>query len=154
MTQPPLPTVLVLGTGDSITLLVDWEHHHSGNRGTAVYTSAWSAPKAEVHSQQRFTCLSHAGEVRIDQAHRGYEIATDAAGYSSPNPLLMRYQPDGNGNFAGQGSYGYLSIANFIEAVHGQEVDLATIQRTRFVTAILEAGRQSLNQNGARISLT
>lgn len=140
-------------TEDSITLLVDWEHLGSGNRGTAVYTSAWTAPKAEVHSQQRFTCLSHTGEVRVDQAHRGYEIATDAAGYSTPNPLFMRYQSDRNGNFAGQGSYGYLSIATFLEAVRGQEVDLATIERTRSVTAILEAGHQSLGQNGARISL-
>lgn len=140
-------------TEDSITLLVDWEHLDSGNRGTAVYTSAWSAPKAEVHSQQRFTCLSDKGEIRVDQAHRGYEIATDATGYSTPNPLFMRYQPDGNGNFSGQSSYGYASIATFIEAVRGEQVELATIQSTRAVTAILEAGRKSLDQNGARISL-
>lgn len=140
-------------TEDSITLMVDWEHFDSGNRATAVYTSAWSAPKAEVHSQQRFTCLSHRGEVRVDQAHRGYEVATDDSGYATPNPLFMRYQPDGHGQFAGQGAYGYASIAAFLEAVRGGDPDLATIQRTRSVTAILEAGRESLDQNGARISL-
>lgn len=141
-------------TEDSITLMVDWEHLDSKNRATAVYTSAWSAPKAEVHSQQRFTCLSHRGEVRVDQAHRGYEIATDDTGYVTPNPLFMRYQPDGSGNFAGQGAYGYASIATFLEAVCGGSPALATIQSTRDVTVILEAGRQSLDQNGARISLT
>lgn len=141
-------------TEDTITLMVDWEHFDSGNRATAVYTSAWSAPKAEVHSQQRFTCLSHHGEVRVDQAHRGYEIATDDAGYVTPNPLFMRYQPDSNGSFAGQGAYGYASIATFLEAVRGGSPELATIQTTRAVTAILEAGRQSLDQKGARISLS
>ena len=151
-----------MDTEDSITLMVDWEHQ-SGNRGTAIYTSAWSAPKAEVHSQQRFSCLSHLGEVRVDQAHRGYEIATDAAGYSSPNPLFMRYGPDANGAFVGQNSYGYTSIANFIEAAcsirngNTQPDDwqgsLATAETTKETTAILEAGRQSLAQGGARLSV-
>ena len=140
-------------TEDSITLMVDWEHFDSGNRGTAVYTSAWSAPKAEVHSQQRFSSLSHRGEVRVDQAHRGYEVATDDAGYSTPNPLFMRYLPDGQGGFAGQGAYGYTSIATFLEAVKGGNPELATVQQTREVTAILEAGRKSLDGGGRRVDL-
>lgn len=140
-------------TEDSITLMVDWEHLISGNSATAIYTSAWSAPAAEVHSQQRFTCLSQLGEVRVDQAHRGYEIATDSDGYSTPNPLFMRYQPDTKGNFVGQDAYGYVSISTFLEAIRGGSPDLATVQSTRSVTAILEAGRLSLDQNGARIIL-
>ncbi len=151
-----------LETEDSITLMVHWEHV-SGNRGTAVYTSAWSAPKAEVHSQQRFFCLSHGGEVRVDQAHRGYEVATDEAGYASPNPLFMRYGPDASGAFVGQGSYGYASIAHFIQAadsIRGGETvasdwdeRLATVSKTKATTAILEAGRLSLDGGGVRIDL-
>ncbi|MGJ8695795.1 MAG: Gfo/Idh/MocA family protein [Verrucomicrobiaceae bacterium] len=152
-----------IATEDSITLMVDWVHEGSGNRGTAVYTSAWSAPKAEVHSQQKFSCLSHGGEVRVDQAHRGYEVATDGAGYATPNPLFMRYLPNGQGGFAGQGAYGYASIAAFVEAARSVragesraedwESRLATVKGTKAVTAILEAGRKSLDGGGVRIDL-
>jgi D-galacturonate reductase len=149
-------------TEDSITLLVDWENLESGNRATAVYTSAWIAAKGEVHSQQRFFALHHDGEVRIDQAHRGYEFTSDEGGYASPNPLFMRYTPDARGKFAGQSSYGYASVAAFLEAVAsikaGQSApedwqsSLATIEKTRVTTAILEAGRRSLDE-GQRIIL-
>ncbi|MEJ6581820.1 MAG: Gfo/Idh/MocA family oxidoreductase [Akkermansiaceae bacterium] len=129
-----------LPTEDSITLMVDWENN-SGTRATAIYTSAWIAAKAEVHSQQRFFALHHQGEVRVDQAHRGYDYTSDANGYQSPNPLFFRYTPDSNGHFAGQSCYGYQSIADFIL---GKRENLATIQSTRETTAILEAGRRSL----------
>ena len=33
------------------------------------------------------------GEVKVDQAHRGYTLATDASGYASSNPLFMKYAP-------------------------------------------------------------
>jgi D-galacturonate reductase len=33
------------------------------------------------------------GEVTVDQAHRGYSLATDAEGYRSSNPLFMKYTP-------------------------------------------------------------
>ena len=149
-------------TEDSITLLVEWENLESGNRATAVYTSAWIAAKGEVHSQQRFFALHHDGEVRIDQAHRGYEFISDEDGYASPNPLFMRYTPDARGKFAGQSSYGYASVAAFLEAAAsikaGQsspedwQSSLATIEKTRVTTAILEAGRRSLDE-GQRIIL-
>ncbi|MDF1712939.1 MAG: Gfo/Idh/MocA family oxidoreductase [Akkermansiaceae bacterium] len=130
-----------LPTEDSITLMVDWLNN-SGTKGTAVYTASWIAAKAEVHSQQRFFALHHAGEVRVDQAHRGYDFASDSGGYQSPNPLFFRYTPDANGHFAGQSSYGYQSIADFIL---GKRENLATIETTRNTTAILEAGRRSLD---------
>ena len=147
---PILSAYMSLGlpTEDSITLMVDWENN-SGTKATAIYTSAWIAAKAEVHSQQRFFALHHKGEVRVDQAHRGYEFASDTTGYQSPNPLFFRYTPDANGNFAGQSSYGYQSIADFIL---GKHENLATIQTTRNTTAILEAGRRSLD-TGKRIEL-
>ncbi|PHR96060.1 MAG: oxidoreductase [Blastopirellula sp.] len=144
-------------TEDTITLTVDWENIESGNRGTGIYTSSWIAPKSDVHSQQRFHYMGHQGEVTVDQAHRGYSVATDAAGYSSANPLFMKYTPDENGQFNGQSGYGYRSIEDFIEAANAisqSEAEpqsfarkLATIQETIFVTAILEAGRQSLDEH-------
>lgn len=132
---------LNLPTEDSITLMVDWLNN-SGTKATAIYTSSWIAATAEVHSQQRFFALHHQGEVRVDQAHRGYDFASDATGYQSPNPLFFRYTPDSQGRFAGQSCYGYQSIADFITGPHDH---LATIQSTRATTAILEAGRQSLD---------
>lgn len=139
---------LGLPTEDSITLMVDWKNN-SGTRATAIYTAAWIAAKAEVHSQQRFFALHHQGEVRVDQAHRGYEIASDQIGYQSPNPLFFRTTPDAQGRFAGQSSYGYQSIADFIL---GRRESLALIEDTRNITAILEAGRRSLDE-GKRVIL-
>eukprot|EP00128_Syssomonas_multiformis_P006123 Colp12_sorted_trinity150504_noHs@12746 len=152
------------GTEDTITLLVEWENTTSKFKGTAIYVASWSASaKAEVHSQQRFTYQGHKGEVRVDQAHRGYEVATDENGYASVNPLYMAYLPGPNGHFNGHHGYGYKSIEAFIQAcidvnsgkVKAQDCDryLPTAATTEVVTAILEAGRLSLDNNGRSVNL-
>jgi predicted dehydrogenase len=46
-----------------------------------------------------------------------------------------------------------LGIATFLEAVKGGNPELATVQQTREVTAILEAGRKSLDGGGWRVDL-
>lgn len=151
-------------TEDTITLLVQFKNLQSGNLGTAVFTSSWvAAKKAEVHSQQRFTYMGHSGETRVDQAHRGYEIATDESGYASVNPLYMRYTPDANGYFAAQQTYGYRSIEAFCmgcldineNGASPSKYDdiLPSIRKTLYVTAILEAGRKSLDQGGVPVPL-
>jgi D-galacturonate reductase len=143
---------------DTITLGVQWENIESGSLASAFYTASWIAPKSDVHSQQRFYYLGQKGEVQIDQAHRGYSLATDAAGFSSPNPLFMKYTPDAQGYFSGQSGYGYRSIEAFIDAVEQVRAGvaapadfrggLATIDDTVLVTAILEAGRRSIDAGG------
>ncbi|MBB3210345.1 D-galacturonate reductase [Rhodopirellula rubra] len=150
-------------TEDTITLTVDWENIESGNKATAIYTSSWIAPKSDVHSQQRFFLMAHGGEVTIDQAHRGYSLATDEDGFSSPNPLFMKFTPDADGYFSGQSGYGYRSIEAFLRAA--EEVrqgrakpddfngKLATASDTLLCTAILEAGRRSLDTGGKAIAL-
>ena len=95
-----------LPTEDTICLHVTWQNMESGNLATATYTASWVAPRSDVHSQQRFFYLGHLGEVSIDQAHRGYTVATDEHGYASVNPLFMKYEPDAHGQFAGQTGYG------------------------------------------------
>ena len=70
----------------------------------------------------------------------------------------MKYTPDASGHFSGQSGYGYRSIEAFIDAVqsvHNGEAaaadfrnHLATIDDTMLVTAILEAGRRSLDSGG------
>jgi D-galacturonate reductase len=147
---------------DTITLTVDWENT-SGARGTGVYTASWIAPRSDVHSQQRFFYMGARGEVTVDQAHRGYTVATDADGFRSANPLFMKYEPDVRGRFAGRGGYGYRSVEDFVlaaGAVNAGEArvedfrdKLATVQDTGWVTAILEAGRKSLDAGGAVIAL-
>jgi D-galacturonate reductase len=69
-------------TEDTITLLVDWQNvSNPAQRGTAVYTASWAAPlKAGVHSEQRFHYMGAKGEVRVDQAHRGYSVVEDDIG--------------------------------------------------------------------------
>ena len=145
-------------TEDTITLVATWENQATKNLGTAMYTSSWIAPKSDVHSQQRFFYMGHEGEVTVDQAHRGYTVATDETGFASANPLFMKYTPDADGRFAGQDGYGYRSIADFVAAAvrirSGDQTAtdfrgrLATIDDTIACTAILEAGRRSLDAGG------
>ncbi len=150
-----------IATEDTITLIVNWQNIRSGTTASALYTSSWVAPASDVHSQQRCFYMGHHGEINIDQAHRGYSIAKDRDGYSSLNPLFMKYTPDSHGCFAGQSGYGYRSIEDFVEAaecirsgtaIPGDFSDtLATVDDTICVTAILEAGRRSLDHNGETV---
>ena len=99
------------------------------------------------------------GEIRIDQAKRGYGVADDAAGQIVwYNPFYMKYAPDEEGNFNGQTGYGYISFEKFIDSVAAlnekrvtlEQLDvrgLPTIQNTIGTTAILEAGRRSLDES-------
>lgn len=145
-------------TEDTITLLTQWGNS-DGTKGTAAYTASWIAPPSDCHTQQYFHYMGHKGELRVDQAHRGFTMATDEAGFATLNPLYMKYTPDSSGRFAGQGGYGYRSIAEFVtaaELVNGgkpcsdfdKEGMLATISTTLLSTAILEAGRRSLDEGG------
>ena len=170
----------VPGTEDTISLLVEWEkRHESRRRATAVYTASWTAPqRAGVHSNQYFHCewddqnpvafpglaydwpidMASNGEIRIDQAKRGYDVAEDSQGQLMwYNPFYMKYAPDEEGNFDGQTGYGYISFEKFVDAVTAfkegkatlDELDrrgLPTLRNTIATTAILEAGRQSLDE--------
>ena len=150
-------------TEDSISLTVSWENITSGHFGTANYTASWIAPPSDVHSQQRFFYMGHRGEVRVDQAHRGFSLATDVGGFASPNPLFMKYEPNSAGVFAGQHGYGYRSIEDFVRAAvcirEGAATPqdycgkLANAHETEWVTGILEAGRRSLDQGGQVVHL-
>lgn len=98
--------------------------------------------------------MGHSGEINVDQAHRGYNMADDGNGYKSINPLFMKYTPT-DGSFSGQSGYGYKSFEVFINAairinkgeaeVKHFEHSLAAIGKTFCTTAILEAGRKSLD---------
>jgi D-galacturonate reductase len=178
-----------MDTEDSITLTVQWENlNHSTNTttdpstttqtnpptptppiaipkksyGCAIYTSSWVAPKSDVHSQQRFFYMGNAGEVNIDQAHRGCTMSTDTSQQlQSINPLFMKYTPSGNTNtseFVGQHSYGVQSFEHFIDAcrhINAHQTQpsdydngtIATVHTTMQGTAILEAGRRSLDHD-------
>ena len=102
--------------------------------------------------------LASGGEIRIDQAKRGYDVADDAQGQLMwYNPFYMQYAPDEEGNFNGQTGYGYVSLEKFVDAVTAlkagrvslEELDrrgLPTLRNTVATTAILEAGRRSLDE--------
>ncbi|KAF9889098.1 hypothetical protein FE257_008075 [Aspergillus nanangensis] len=147
-------------TEDTITLLVEWRNAQ-GRVATGVYTASWTAPqKAGVHSNQYFHFMGSKGEVRINQAKRGYDITEDEQGLSWLNPFYMRYAPDDEGNFGGQTGYGYVSFEKFIDAVTAlnegrttlEQLDarpLPTLKNTVATTAILHAGRVSLDEKRA-----
>ncbi len=136
---------------------------YTGSRGHATFTASWVAPRADVHSQQRFFYMGQAGELNVDQAHRGYSMATDENGYSSVNPLFWKPARSALTNeFAGQRCYGYLSFEAFVDAAAacnagGEPKDfdgvLPTLAATVGATAILEAGRRSLDAGGRPFEL-
>nr|POE88223.1 udp-n-acetylglucosamine 3-dehydrogenase [Quercus suber] len=149
-------------TEDTITLLVDWEKKDgSGRRATGIYTASWTAPqKAGVHSNQYFHYMASKGEVRVNQAKRGYDVTEDESGLTWYNPFYMKYAPDEEGNFAGQGGYGYVSFEKFVDGctalrdgkVSLDDLDnrgLPTLKNTIATGAILEAGRISLDEKRA-----
>ncbi|KAK4552457.1 hypothetical protein LTR86_010300 [Recurvomyces mirabilis] len=146
-------------TEDTISLLVDWEKKDgSGRRATGVYTASWTAPqKAGVHSNQYFHYMASKGEVRVNQAKRGYDVTEDESGLTWYNPFYMKYAPDEEGNFAGQGGYGYISFEKFVDGCQAlkdgratiDDLDtrgLPTLKNTMATGAILEAGRISLDE--------
>lgn len=72
----------------------------------------------------------------------------------------MKYSPSESGHFDGQRGYGYISIEKFIDAarsVNAQQstpadydvAGLPTIANTVLTTAILNAGRMSLDEKRA-----
>lgn len=149
-------------TEDTISLLVHWRHGADrAKQATGVYTASWTAPqRAGVHSNQYFHYLARDGEIRVDQAKRGYDVADDstAAGLMWYNPFYMRYAPDEDGNFNGQTGYGYISMEKFVDgcravnsgALTPEDLDrkgLPTLANTIATTAILEAGRRSIDEN-------
>ncbi|KAJ9148392.1 UDP-N-acetylglucosamine 3-dehydrogenase [Pleurostoma richardsiae] len=148
-------------TEDTISLLVHWEKKDEpGKHATGVYTASWTAPqRAGVHSNQYFHYLAREGEIRIDQAKRGYDVADDSAGQLMwYNPFYMRYAPDEDGNFNGQTGYGYISMEKFVDGCRAVNVGmlkpedldkkgLPTLANTIATTAILEAGRRSIDEN-------
>ena len=102
--------------------------------------------------------MASKGEIRIDQAKRGYDVADDSVGQiMCYNPFYMKYAPDEQGNFNGQTGYGYISFEKFVDAVTAlnegrttleklDESGLPTLRNTIATTAILEAGRRSLDE--------
>jgi D-galacturonate reductase len=144
-------------TEDTITIVVDWKNFEDGSIGHGVYTSSWIAPKADVHSQQRWFYMGQKGEITTDQAHRGYSVCQDDLAYCTPNPLFWKPTPSG-GKFVGQRTYGYQSFEAFIDAV--AEVNsgrkkvsdfdavVPTLSTIVGTTAIMEAGRRSLDEGG------
>ncbi|KAH7033184.1 uncharacterized protein B0I36DRAFT_348278 [Microdochium trichocladiopsis] len=148
-------------TEDTITVMVTWQKRSDPSKiATGVYTASWTAPqKAGVHSNQYFHYMAEKGEVRINQAKRGYDVADDSAGQLMwYNPFYMKYAPDEEGNFAGQGGYGYVSFEKFIDGCAGvnsgklkpEDLDargLPTLKNTIATTAILEAGRRAIDEN-------
>lgn len=71
--------------------------------------------------------------------------------------VSMKYSPSGSGHFDGQRGYGYISIETFVDAARSVNVGLSqpaeydaeglpTIANTVLTTAILNAGRISLDE--------
>ena len=85
--------------------------------------------------------------------------------FANLNPLYMKYTPGKDGYFSGQNGYGYKSIERFVEVAQQlndglitkadveKMGDLATIESSARVTAVLEAGRISLDNDNRGVRL-
>lgn len=145
-------------TQDTITIVAQWQNKKNGVIGCGSYTASWIARPSDVFTQQRWFYLGSNGEASADQAHRGYSIIVDER-LKSPNPHYLNVAPSQADEFTGQAGYGYQIFEHFVKAVHSirqglsvaeDYVDtLPTLGSTMEVTAILDAGRQSLLRNGA-----
>ena len=93
---------------DTITLSTEWENKEDGSKGIGIYTASWIAPKSDSHTQQNFHYCGQNGEIRVNQARRGYEMAMDdeQRPFANLNPLYMKYTPGKDGYFSGQNGYG------------------------------------------------
>ncbi|RXW13988.1 hypothetical protein EST38_g11866 [Candolleomyces aberdarensis] len=153
------PYNCVPGTEDTITLLIDFQSIKSPNhKGTAISTASWTAPlKSGVHTSQHWYYMGEKGDISIDQAHRGYDVTFDETGKAWVNPFYMKYSPSATGHFDGQRGYGYISIEKFVDAARSVNTGEAqpsvfngqgfpTIENTVLTTAILHAGRISLDE--------
>lgn len=75
----------------------------------------------------------------------------------------MKYVPDAEGRFAGQLGYGYRSIEAFVDGVRAINSGAASLEKTAAAlpssgntlqtTAILEAGRRSLDNGGRPVRI-
>jgi len=129
-------------------------------RNRSHFFSSYSHRKS---SQQRFFYSGHNGDITVDQAHRGYSVAAEGAAFASCNPLFFKYTPDDRGCFDGRHCYGYVTFEKFVEAAcdvrDGRCLPsefsqiLPTFDATVMVTAILDAGRLSLERGGAQVSI-
>ena len=110
-----------------------------------------------------FAAAALSNAVLVVQAHRGYTMAVDDAPFASVNPLFWKPARNARtGEFSGQHCYGYLSFEAFVDAATACNRGtppaafdglLPTLATTAGATAILEAGRQSLDAAGRPFEL-
>jgi D-galacturonate reductase len=133
----------------------------SGVNSLCVFTH--SHQPHHLCSQQRFFYSGHLGDITVDQAHRGYSVASEGSAFASCNPLFFKYAPDDSGCFDGRHCYGYVTFEKFVDAAcdirdsggdpSKYSAVLPTFDSTVLVTAILEAGRLSLSRGGAQVNI-
>lgn len=93
--------------------------------------------------------MASKGEIRIDQAKRGYDVAEDSHGQLMwYNHFYMKYAPDEEGNFNGQTEYGLNQLREVWKVTldNLEKRGLPTLKKTIATIAILEAGRRSLDK--------
>ncbi|TFY80285.1 hypothetical protein EWM64_g3729 [Hericium alpestre] len=122
----------------------------------AVPTRVVASAATGIATSEPYNC----GDINVDQAHRGYDVTVDDTGKAWYNPFYMKYSPSESGHFDGQRGYGYVSIEKFIDAARSVNAGqaqpgdfdkhgLPTIANTVLTTAILNAGRISLDEKRA-----
>ena len=149
---------------DTVSLTAQWRNDN-GSVGVATYVASWIAPQGGL---PHATIFPLHGPSRGDPRGPGPSRIHHVHGRrrdSRSEPAVHEIHPGTDGTFAGQHGYGYRSIEEFVEAAEdvnagratAEEVSardmLATVDATARVTAMLEAGRMSLDAGGRGVRI-
>ena len=91
----------------------EWENKEDGSKGIDIHRIMDCILGSDSHTQQKnFHYCGQNGEIRVNQARRGYEMAMDdeQRPFENLNPLYMKYTPGKDGYFSGQNGYRYKSM--------------------------------------------
>lgn len=147
-----------IDTPDSVHVISEWQAPDSGRCLVATFNIGWIDPDDSLAvSLQRMRVIGEYGRLECDQTDRGITRMLPS-GIDTPNPYFAEFLPHPERGEFFQG-YGYRSVREFLMDVRDIEQngrDPQTLHATRptfaralQTTAVLEAVRESLQQNGA-----
>jgi D-galacturonate reductase len=145
-----------IDTYDAIQTIIQWQH--DSGRFTSTHLTHWVDPNSTTAmSDQSIKVIGTRGRIECDQKHRGVQVVSDERGVEDVNPYFSAFFDDSPHGKRFEG-YGYQSVRSFLRDVDfvrcgqlnaSQLDDVRPSFRDAFVsTAIVEANRASLQQNG------
>ncbi len=141
---------------DSIDTTIIWESK-DGTTFTSEHHSGWvDPPNSPSMTTQKISIETDGVRFSSDQGKRGLEVSIGDL-VQTPNPDFFRIPEPGEGPFGWRSSYGFRSIAFFIEDFTQPRSDglndwIPSLQDSRKVTKVLELADESLRLNSSWVT--